>query len=470
MKTPEFLDLFGSDSLPDSKQPPAIPSWHPTASQTRGLAQLHQLADVFHKVGDGLLAGFQPACRRALIVGTSGAGKTALARQFAAQRGVPIYCIDGGSWTVTGSLKTGTLRQVRDFVRSCEDPTGPNNQDGHDGQNSPGLQGVIWIDEIDKLIPTQEALSQSAWSLSVAAEAISLADSDSRLAGNEWSPRDIQRLRGNFMILAGGAFMAALSQARQSAKRGALGFTEAGEPTSYSSKIRDFLPEELLSRFSSQVILEAPTRADLTDAINRIHCQLGIKRSRSMEELLTEAEGAAGAMRWIETYLCQLIAKHPYSIRPAVGESREKDNQDKKQPRTYDLMVGDVSRCVAGANETIAKLQIRLAVIYSRLHALGNEGREKPYTGMFSNPEFGEAIIRALRNCRLLSTITSDDREEISAFADWRRVAWKVMTENASDLVTYGLTETMAEAWALSGALIEYRSSLSRSAQRGLLG
>lgn len=292
----------------------------------------------------------------------------------------------------------------------------------------------------------------------------------SRLAGNEWSPRDIQRLRGNFMILAGGAFMAALAQARESSKRGSLGFTEAGEPTSYSSKIRDFLPEELLSRFSSQVILEAPTRADLTDAINRIHGQLGIKRSRSMEELLAEAEGAAGAMRWIETYLCKLIAKHPYSVRPAAGAPREKDNQDKKESRTYDLLVGDVPRCIAGANETIAKLQIRLAVIYSRLYALSNEAREKPWTGMFNNPEFGESIIRALRNCRLLTQITSDDREEISALAEWHRVAWTVLTENASDLVTYGMTEALAEAWALTGLLIEYRSSLTRSVQRGLLG
>lgn len=410
------------------------------------------------------MAGFQPACRRALIVGTSGSGKSALARQFAAERGVPIHCIDGGSWVVVGSLKSGTLRGVRDFIRTCDDHT------NLEGQSCPGLQGIIWIDEVDKLVPTQEALSQSGWSLSVAAEGISLADSDSRLAGHEWSPRDIQRLRANFMLLAGGAFMGALAQARQSAKRGSLGFAESAETTTYTTQISEYLPEELLSRFSSVVILEAPTRADLTEAIDRIHSELGIRRFRSMDELLLEAESALGAMRWLETYLCRLIAGHPYSVRPVSGALPQKANNDQKAGRTYDLMVGDIPRCIAGANETISKLNVKLAVIYSRLHAMCHDGNQKRWTGMLANPELGETLIRALRNCQILTTITSDDREEITALVEWHRVAWQTLTENAGDLASYGLTEIVAEAWSLTGALIEYRGSLSRAIQRGLMG
>ena len=41
---------------------------------------------------------------------------------------------------------------------------------------------------------------------------------------------------------------------------------------------------------------------------------------------------------------------------------------------------------------------------------------------------------------------------------------------NANDLATYGLTESFAESYALSGSLMEYRASLSRAVQRGLLG
>ena len=457
------LDIFAQ--IPDSGDRPDTPSWHPTASQRQGLSQLHELANVFDKVGNGKMAGFQPSCRRALIIGTSGSGKTALAGHFAVQRGVPIHVIDAGSWLVAGSLvKPGTLRGARDFIRSCNDSVGV------DGQHGPGLQGIIYVDECCKMVPTQEAMSQSGWALAVASEGISLADADGKLTGHEWSPRDIERLGSNFMLLAGGAFQAALVEARKCAQRGSLGFGEAGEKTTYSSKITEYLPEEILSRFSSTVVvLEAPTRADLTEAITRIHAEMGIKRYQPMDDLLNEAESAQGAMRWVENYVCRLIAKHPYSVRPAPGP-RQKPSEAPKEGRTYDMLVGDIPRCVAGANETIGKLQIKLAVIYSRLHAMANLERQTPWTGMLANQELGESIIRALRNSQLLTTITADDEEEISALAQWRTVAWQTLTENASDLATYGLTETIAEAWALSGALVEYRRSLSRAVQRGLLG
>ncbi len=456
-------DIF--TEIPDPAVQSPVPVWHPTASQRRGLDQLHELGSVFDKVGSRKMAGFAPACRRALIIGTSGSGKTALIGQFAAQRHVPFHIIDAGSWLVAGSIvKPGTLRAARDFIRSCSDFVGT------DGRHGPGLQGVIYVDEVCKMTPSQEAMSQSGWALSVASEGISLADADGKLSGHEWSPRDIERLRSNFMLLAGGAFQAALNEARKSSHRGSLGFGEAGEKTTYSSKITEFLPEEILSRFlGTVVVLEAPTREDLTEAINRVHSELGVKRSRPMAELLTEAENAPGAMRWVEGYICKLIAQNPYCVRPAPGP-RPESNDARKGGRTFDLMAGDIPRCVSEANATISKLHVKLAVIYSRLHSLSNVERPTPWTGMLANPELGESLIRALRSSQLLTVINSDDREQIVALAEWRAVAWKTLIENAPDLVTYGLTEALAEAWALSGAVIDYRASVSRAVERGLLG
>ena len=52
--------------VPEEDSRPA--TWYPTASQRRGLSQLHELANVFDKVGDSKLS------RAALLTGVWGQG------------------------------------------------------------------------------------------------------------------------------------------------------------------------------------------------------------------------------------------------------------------------------------------------------------------------------------------------------------------------------------------------------------
>ena len=229
--------------------------WYPTSSQSRGLKNLHQLADVFARTGGTKFAGFRPACHRALVIGSSGAGKTNLVNQFASERNVPLTAIDCGSFIVSGAaVKPTTLQVVRDFVRSCH----PSDNDAS------ALEGIVFFDELCKLIPA-EGRHQSGWSLSVAAEAIALLSSDSRLAAHDWSPTDIRRLRDNIIIIGGGAFQSALIEVRAANRRGDLGFANSHEaPSTHCSEIAKHLPEEILSRFSSAIIvLDAPTRQGL---------------------------------------------------------------------------------------------------------------------------------------------------------------------------------------------------------------
>lgn len=434
-----------------------VEAWYPTESQSRGLAKLHQLADVFCKAGDAKMAGYQPACRRILVIGTSGSGKTALAHRFAVERAVPIMALDCGSWLVAGAAaRPPTLRIVRDFLRSLK-PTS-------------GLSAIIFADELCKLVPAGESLSQSAWSLSVFAEAISLLSADARLAAHEWSAEDIRRLRAHVMIIGGGAFQAALSEVRCAAQRGTLGFTKTrGSAATHAAQISRYLPEEILSRFSTDiVVLQTPTRHDLKEAITRIHAQLGLKCRHPMDELLAEAEAALGGVRWIENYVCQLLVEHPYAIRPSP--QREPEATPKPQARTYNLYAGDLSRYAREATETSIRLQIKLGVIYSKIHAIADRGQALPLGNLLQTPHLGEALIEAVRNCKVCAEVSTDDQEEIEPLARWRTLAWQAIGECSSDLDTYGLTELWVEAWSLAGTVLEYRLRLQQAAKGGLLG
>jgi hypothetical protein len=424
--------------------------WFPTESQRHALARLHQLADVFFKVGETTLAGFRPACRLPLVIGASGSGKSASVSQFATQRELPMLALDCGSWIVAGAAtKPATLRMIRDFVRAHE-------------------KGILFCDEVCKLLPQGEGLLQSGWSLSVFAESISLFSASESLAAHEWSPSDIRKLRNEFLCLGGGAFQVALTDVRLASAKGGLGFSSTKSERSHTSEVAKHLPEEILSRFSEVIVLEAPTRQDLQEAIERIHSFLGVKRIRPMKELVDEALGAAGGMRWTEKYLCSLLVDHPYCVRRQPNP-RQNKKPDAKAP-SIDLMVGDMPRCLAATNETAAALRVKLACIYSRLHQWSDQGVPVESNGLFNKPELGEALVCALRSCQLITVLSDNDQEELGALSQWRTMAWQVGYESATILAGLGITTTWMEAWSLTGSLIDYRMALRRAVQRGIAG
>jgi len=204
---PAEASLFPAKSTPPletAEIPATHPAWHPTPSQKEAIQKLHLSANVFSRVGDRKLAGFSPACRRLLMIGASGAGKSAVAREFARQRDLRMLVLDGGSWIVAGSQKTATLRLVLDFIRATP------ISDGNAESQPQGIEGAVFIDEICKLVPKPAALADSGWNMSVWAECIGLLESDSRLLTHGWSQLDVERFRSRWLILAGGAFQLAL--------------------------------------------------------------------------------------------------------------------------------------------------------------------------------------------------------------------------------------------------------------------
>jgi hypothetical protein len=311
--------------------PSAHPAWHPTPSQQTALQALHLSADVFSRVGDRKLAGFSPACRRLLMIGASGAGKSAVAREFARERDLRMLVLDGGSWIVAGSQKTATLRLVLDFIRATP------ISDGNADSQSQGIEGAVFVDEICKLVPKPAALADSGWNMSVWAECIGLLESDSRLLTHGWSQLDVERFRSRWLILGGGAFQLALQEVRQASGRGTLGFSPSSSAkATHSAQIANYLPEEILSRFCDPILLEPPSRKDLCNAIGRIHGELGIPLSRPLSELLDEAVKASGGMRWVEHYLCSLLSEHPYAVRSTPGPEKPAS-----VPRAYDILGAD---------------------------------------------------------------------------------------------------------------------------------
>ena len=441
-------------SSKSNPQPAQIEAWNPTESQRKGIAKLHQLASVFLKTGDSKFAGFRPACQTVLAIGASGSGKTALALRFAAELQVPLMALDCGSWLVAGAAaKPATLGLVRDFVRSAP--------------QSEGLSGIIFADELCKLVPAGGELSRNGWSLSVCAEAIAFLSADARLSAHGFTPGDIFRLRNHFMIIGGGAFQIALREVEAATQKGKLGFSTTSKKTpTHCRAVAEYLPEEILSRFSSDIIvLETPNRGDYEEAIQRIHSQLGIPRQISMSELVDDATKGVGGMRWCENYLCGLLSTHPYAIR---GRSKpNKETGSKREDQIYSITL-DVQKCQQDEAETAIKLQTKLALVYSRLQCVSDAGQSLPQGCVLSNPQFHTVLTDAITACRLTDQVSADEAN--GPLAMWRDVAWQALGESSPFLAAHDLSETWTEAWSMAGALIDHRLRLLKAIQRGQQG
>jgi hypothetical protein len=460
---PAEASLFPAKSTPlleTAEIPATHPAWHPTPSQKEAIQKLHLSANVFSRVGDRKLAGFSPACRRLLMIGASGAGKSAVAREFARQRDLRMLVLDGGSWIVAGSQKTATLRLVLDFIRATP------ISDGNAESQPQGIEGAVFIDEICKLVPKPAALADSGWNMSVWAECIGLLESDSRLLTHGWSQLDVERFRSRWLILAGGAFQLALQEVRQASGRGTLGFSPSSSAkATHSAQIANYLPEEILSRFCDPILLEPPSRKDLCNAIGRIHGELGIPLSRPLSELLDEAVKASGGMRWVEHYLCSLLSEHPYAVRPTPGPDKPAS-----VPRAYDLLGADYAAQAKTVSELSIRLRTCLGMIYARLSSfLSSEKQERVRSlgGLLCDPQVGESIVAAIEACALLQTVGPAFDQGIEDLATWRSMGWKGITEQSYLLEQLGLTATWVEAWSLGRTVLDYHFRFSQASKQG---
>ncbi len=256
-----------------------------TASQKAALEQVMRLSRLAGAAP--LPSGIAPRVFP-LLVGPSGAGKTAVLRKAAKRGNRPLLIVNSGSWIVEGAREGNhSLDIIRRFVRD-------NNR------------GVVFIDEIDKC---SDPSDRSSWALSVCTELISLLDQDSKLTTAGWTEDDIAKLQAKFMLVGAGAW-----QVVANAQGHHLGFGGMTRGDYHTEMLRQSaIPEELLYRFNlPAIVLSLPTAQDFTLGVAGLHRELRIPKPRPAE-LKGLAESAVASklgMRWLEQYLSSLLIRN----------------------------------------------------------------------------------------------------------------------------------------------------------------
>jgi hypothetical protein len=454
-----------SDYAPDelSEKTPAPRAWFATKAQEEGLRRLRGLADVFVRTGDQPLAGFRPLVRP-LLLGSSGSGKSELARQFAKERGWPFLSIDCGSFLPQGaSSKPPTLRVIRDFLRSS-------------AVREAGRFCLLW-DEIDKLIPRGPEAYGSSWVLSCWSECLAALDGDERLLNHEWTNEDIANFRTQCYILAGGCFGDALQEVREGAKRGGLGFgSDTPAAATYSGKIREKLPEELLSRFHpDHVALTAPNRDDFARAIEQIHEDLHVARVVPIRTLLDQAQAAQGGMRWVCTYLTRLLLENPEIRAFPENERKDEDAKPTKRP-AFDFFSVNANHYCRQATDYGFELRGVLGRLTAELIARQGQisrGRDTAFQDFLYGSGDNHLLVLA-HSTRLHATacadVSDDDSYVSGALVRWSNVSWKGMTEFPTQLTRFGLMPLFSRSWDLSLRTAELRTRLSIGVSMGRYG
>ncbi len=281
-----------------------------TEAQRGALIQLNNLANVFLHGTNARYGGIAPRTK-ALMLGATGVGKTSVAKRFAEGRGWGFVAQDMSSWVPIGAhAKPPTLQVLRDHIRRFQtEATSPS------GEALPPQKFVVFLDEIDKPWQSTSAVRDSSYTTAILSEALAFLDMDERLLGHQWSRQDLEKLRKCCFVIAAGSFQSFMRQAEREARRGSLGFgAEQDGRQDFGQFISDIeaLPDEVASRFASPAIwIGPPTRADFTAALLHIHEDLGFEMVRPLEELLTEATGRFGGVRWLENYVTKLLSSHP---------------------------------------------------------------------------------------------------------------------------------------------------------------
>jgi hypothetical protein len=313
---------------------------HLTESQAKAFLELSALAKLR---GHGeTYGGFVPRAKP-LILGPSGAGKTALVTRLCDTEQWPLLVVNAGSWIVVAAkAEPYTLHVIRRFVRQ------------HD-------KGCIFLDEIDKSIPSGEQALTSDWALSTTSEILALLDNH-RLLSSGWTQEDTSRLR-NFMIIGAGAWQRKV-KADGTAAHAKRMVEDPG------------IPQEITLRFNSRLlVVETPNRKDFAKALERVHQDLGLCQPSDDEikGLVDAALEARCGLRWVEQYVSDLLALHPQLRRkpePVAAPKKEVRVIAAWEKREE---VANLYRLLESAEPSIAYLQARMALINERLKAASPE-------------------------------------------------------------------------------------------------
>ncbi len=238
-----------------------------------------------------------------LIAGSSGTGKTYLARRLAEDLGVAYLELSVTNWLPLGASDRGARPTWLDIADFCHaNPV-----------------GIVLLDEIDK------CGQNTPWMTFLRVEMFSLLDH--RIVSNlNWQPRDEEfanvdakqarslianRLRDRILVLGAGAF-----QDLWSLQRASAGFHAAKESSRSlpHRRITEVLPLEIVNRFVPPLILMPPLvqtdyRALLDSLCRRLpkhlRTRLRALAARSIHEAASQNLGA----RWAEQLLLEVVTQ-----------------------------------------------------------------------------------------------------------------------------------------------------------------
>ena len=432
-----------------------------TEPQRAALIQLNHLADVFLRGANQRYGGIA-ARTKVLLLGGTGAGKTSVIRRFARSRDWAFLSQDASGWIPAGAYATqsrpATLVAIRDYVRRVP-------------------KGVLFLDEVDKLLPSASATRDSGYSTAVFAEVLGFLDQDERLAGHLWSNDDIQKLKDSFFIVAAGAFQSYLREAEQKARGGSLGFgTSEERPADFGQYLSDVsaLPDEITSRFAAPpIFIGQPSRCDFRAAIENIHQDLDVALKRPLEELLTEATEYVGGVRWLENYVTKLLISLPAPAKP-IEDLDPPDGEDDapKDHRTYDFFAIDTVEHIRRLNEDCFSLRVALAQVASALHLAVADDRivqsaDDDFWRYLNSPDsLWEHTCGAISACNLC-TVVSSDISSLRPLVEWQERAWKGLRDHAHHLEKLGLLSTWTKAWDLCSRVTQRQAYLSVQGANG---
>lgn len=245
----------------------------------------------FHSLRAKRVAGY--AVRPPLIVGPSGAGKTAVASVVGEELNLPVVDVNSGTWQLQGSkAEVSTSDQIRNAAR--------DHRKGF----------ILFIDEVEKFTGRDHS-----WWNSVNQEVFALIDH--RLTSfSTWNDDDRERFRKSAFVFAAGTWQHLFR--RQSRSLGFSGSSATSRPA--ASDFEDgCIPEELLFRFHPNLLfLDPPSADEFRLRIFAIRRELRVSDldSKALAITVDQAIESRRGNRWLEAYAAELALPEQSATRP----------------------------------------------------------------------------------------------------------------------------------------------------------